>query len=127
MKLATFNMESFGADRYEPGALRPRLEALRPKILELDADILCLQEVNAQKVKGAPQSYTFGLFLPSFLFQRWPSRFAWHGCRQETRANEGSKGRTHEKQGRRKEGWTIGRLDQDRYGMNMFCTDTGMN
>jgi endonuclease/exonuclease/phosphatase family metal-dependent hydrolase len=52
MKLATFNMESFGADRHDPVALQPRLEALRPKLLELEADILCLQEVNAQKRKG---------------------------------------------------------------------------
>lgn len=55
MKLATFNLESFGSDRFEADELTPRLEALRPKILELDADILCLQEVNAQKIKGAPQ------------------------------------------------------------------------
>ncbi|GAB4511068.1 MAG: endonuclease/exonuclease/phosphatase family protein [Roseibium sp.] len=53
MKLATFNMESFGADRHDPEALKPRLVALRPKLLELEADILCLQEVNAQKRKGA--------------------------------------------------------------------------
>jgi endonuclease/exonuclease/phosphatase family metal-dependent hydrolase len=52
MKLATFNMESFGNDRHDPAELEPRLDALRPKILELDADILCLQEVNAQKQKG---------------------------------------------------------------------------
>lgn len=52
MKLATFNMESFGFDRYDAAALKPRLEALRPRIMELEADILCLQEVNAQKVKG---------------------------------------------------------------------------
>ncbi|MCX2725078.1 endonuclease/exonuclease/phosphatase family protein [Roseibium salinum] len=54
MKLATFNLESFGSNRFETDELKPRLEALRPKILELDADILCLQEVNAQKIKGAP-------------------------------------------------------------------------
>jgi len=52
MRLATFNMESFGADRHDPEALQPRLDALRPKLLELQADILCLQEVNAQKRKG---------------------------------------------------------------------------
>lgn len=52
MKIATFNMESFGNDRHDPEELQPRLEALRPKILELEADILCLQEVNAQKLKG---------------------------------------------------------------------------
>ncbi|WP_428642782.1 endonuclease/exonuclease/phosphatase family protein [Roseibium sp.] len=55
MKLATFNMESFGADRHDPDALKPRIEALRPRILELDADILCLQEVNAQKRRRAPK------------------------------------------------------------------------
>jgi endonuclease/exonuclease/phosphatase family metal-dependent hydrolase len=55
MKLATFNMESFGSDRFDMAALRPRLAALRPKILELEADILCLQEVNAQKLRGASQ------------------------------------------------------------------------
>jgi len=55
MKLATFNMESFGGDRFQAEALEPRLEALRPRIRELDADILCLQEVNAQKVKGASE------------------------------------------------------------------------
>ncbi|MCK7612375.1 endonuclease/exonuclease/phosphatase family protein [Roseibium sediminicola] len=54
MKIATFNMESFGDDRHDPAELAPRLDALRPKILELDADILCLQEVNAQKLKGMP-------------------------------------------------------------------------
>ncbi|MBO6511092.1 MAG: endonuclease/exonuclease/phosphatase family protein [Roseibium sp.] len=52
MRLATFNMESYGFDRFEPEALEHRLEALRPKILELKADILCLQEVNAQKIRG---------------------------------------------------------------------------
>ena len=55
MRLATFNMESFGADRHDPDALTPRLDALRPKILELEADILCLQEVNAQMTNpGSP-------------------------------------------------------------------------
>jgi len=52
MKIATFNMESFGEDRHDEAELRPRLDALRPKILELEADILCLQEVNAQKRRG---------------------------------------------------------------------------
>ncbi len=52
MKVATFNMESFGGDRFDVENLQPRLKALRPKLLELDADILCLQEVNAQKVPG---------------------------------------------------------------------------
>ncbi|WP_299478542.1 endonuclease/exonuclease/phosphatase family protein [uncultured Roseibium sp.] len=63
MKLATFNMESYGGDRYEVAALKPRLAALRPRIEELEADILCLQEVNAQKVKAAPQRQFLALDL----------------------------------------------------------------
>ncbi|WP_420412954.1 endonuclease/exonuclease/phosphatase family protein [Roseibium sp.] len=54
MKLATFNLESFGSDKINEDILTRRIAALRPKLLELDADILCLQEVNAQKIKGAP-------------------------------------------------------------------------
>ncbi len=52
MRLATFNLESFGEDRFLPENLTSRLRALRPRLTELDADILCLQEVNAQKPKG---------------------------------------------------------------------------
>lgn len=52
MKLATFNLESFGTDRIDEDQLAKRIAALRPKLLELDADILCLQEVNAQKIRG---------------------------------------------------------------------------
>jgi len=53
MRLATFNLESFGTDKVDEATLVRRIEALRPKLLELQADILCLQEVNAQKLKGA--------------------------------------------------------------------------
>lgn len=53
MRLATFNLESFGSDRFDPETLAPRLTALRPRLCELEADIVCLQEVNAQKVSGA--------------------------------------------------------------------------
>ncbi|MTI43266.1 endonuclease/exonuclease/phosphatase family protein [Roseibium hamelinense] len=53
MRVATYNMESFGDDRFDPDRLAPRLKALRPRLSELKADILCLQEVNAQKRQGA--------------------------------------------------------------------------
>ncbi|WP_417687637.1 endonuclease/exonuclease/phosphatase family protein [Roseibium sp.] len=52
MRLATFNLESFGDDRFQPEKLSRRLDVLRPRLTELDADILCLQEVNAQKPQG---------------------------------------------------------------------------
>lgn len=75
MRLATFNMESFGADRHDPDALTPRLDALRPKILELEADILCLQEVNAQKRKGVSARQFQALEL--LLEERRTRNFTW--------------------------------------------------
>ncbi|WP_298817420.1 endonuclease/exonuclease/phosphatase family protein [uncultured Roseibium sp.] len=63
MRLATFNLESFGSDKFDPEILAPRLRALKPKMLELDADILCLQEVNAQKVKGNKKRHFLALDL----------------------------------------------------------------
>jgi len=52
MFLATYNIESFGETRLNEDRLAPRIAALRPKLEELEADILCLQEVNAQKPVG---------------------------------------------------------------------------
>lgn len=54
MRIATFNLESFGEDPFDAADLAPRIARLRPMLEELDADILCLQEVNAQTIKGAP-------------------------------------------------------------------------
>lgn len=53
IRLATFNIESFGDDKFNADRLEPRIRVLRPKLLELEADILCLQEVNAQRQAGA--------------------------------------------------------------------------
>ena len=47
LRLATFNLESLGdGDRGGP-PLEPRVAALRPLLLALQADAICLQEVNA--------------------------------------------------------------------------------
>ncbi len=51
MRIATFNLESFGEDAFDAQALAPRLERLRPALEGLKADILCLQEINAQHRK----------------------------------------------------------------------------
>jgi endonuclease/exonuclease/phosphatase family metal-dependent hydrolase len=45
MRIATFNLESLDASP----RLAERIGCLRRQLLDLDADILCLQEVNAQK------------------------------------------------------------------------------
>jgi endonuclease/exonuclease/phosphatase family metal-dependent hydrolase len=53
MRLATFNLESLDGESDAETALLDRLAVLRPQLLRLDADVLCLQEVNGQRVKGA--------------------------------------------------------------------------
>lgn len=50
-RIATFNLENL-EDR--PGAaLSDRLPVLRPQLERLDADVLCLQEVNARREEGS--------------------------------------------------------------------------
>lgn len=50
MRIATFNLESFGDDGFDGAVLGPRIARLRPALERLRADILCLQEVNAQRL-----------------------------------------------------------------------------
>ena len=52
LRLATFNLENFGSAK-DAAPLADRIRALRPQLLRLDADILCLQEVDAQPPEGA--------------------------------------------------------------------------
>lgn len=49
LRIATFNVENFG-DSLSPGAsLDERVRLLRPQLIRLRADILCLQEVDSQR------------------------------------------------------------------------------
>lgn len=50
MRLATFNLESLDLPPKAKIPLEVRAEALRPALERLEADILCLQEVNGQHV-----------------------------------------------------------------------------
>jgi endonuclease/exonuclease/phosphatase family metal-dependent hydrolase len=61
MRIATFNLESFDAGK--PGRLEgeERIAILRPSLNRLDADVLCLQEVNGQKIAGHPGRYLTAL------------------------------------------------------------------
>lgn len=59
IRIATFNLENLGAKPGHPKEARASLEdrcaVLRPQLERLDADILCLQEINGQApAKGAP-------------------------------------------------------------------------
>lgn len=48
LRIATYNLESFGGDQSEE-LLDRRIEVLRPALEALRADVLCLQEVNAER------------------------------------------------------------------------------
>lgn len=52
MRLATFNLESLDDRPGRQPALDERIASLRPQLLRLDADVLCLQEVNGQRPAG---------------------------------------------------------------------------
>lgn len=50
MRVATFNLENL--DETKNPSLEERIAVLRPQLLRLNADILCLQEVNGQERPG---------------------------------------------------------------------------
>ncbi len=51
-RIATFNLENLDDGPRADPALEDRLPVLRPQLLNLHADVLCLQEINAQKDKA---------------------------------------------------------------------------
>jgi len=53
-RIATFNLENLGDGDEDDLAFR--IQALRPQLARLDADVLCLQEVNAQELPGHERS-----------------------------------------------------------------------
>ena len=55
LRLATFNLESLDFAPSDPLWFEARAAVLRPVLAALDADVLCLQEVNAQHQPGEAQ------------------------------------------------------------------------
>lgn len=49
LRLATFNLENLDVAPQDDAGFARRVAVLRPLLVRLDADVLCLQEVNAQK------------------------------------------------------------------------------
>lgn len=49
MRIATFNLENLGGCLSEPDDFDRRLDILRPQLERVNADILCVQEVNAER------------------------------------------------------------------------------
>jgi endonuclease/exonuclease/phosphatase family metal-dependent hydrolase len=52
LRIATFNLENLDTGPQAEVPVERRLAVLRPQIERLHADILCLQEINAQKAEG---------------------------------------------------------------------------
>jgi endonuclease/exonuclease/phosphatase family metal-dependent hydrolase len=56
LRIATFNLENLDDKPGKKPTLAERISVMRPQLLRLKADILCLQEVNGQEVEGEPRS-----------------------------------------------------------------------
>ncbi len=57
IRIATFNLESLDEPPRGRASLESRIRALRPQLVRLRADVLCLQEVNGQRSeKGQPRT-----------------------------------------------------------------------
>lgn len=58
MRIATFNLEDFYSETHGAAQLDERIAILRPQLQRLDADILCLQEVNTERqTPGHPRAF----------------------------------------------------------------------
>lgn len=53
LRIATFNLENLDNEPDATPTLAERIAILRPQLLRVQADILCLQEVNSQGLSGA--------------------------------------------------------------------------
>ncbi|MEW6492334.1 MAG: endonuclease/exonuclease/phosphatase family protein [Cyanobacteriota bacterium] len=55
LRIATFNLENLDDKPGEKPTLQERIALMRPQLQRLNADILCLQEVNGQEEPGQPR------------------------------------------------------------------------
>ena len=55
IRIATFNLENFDDKPGKTPTLQDRIAIMKPQISRLNADILCLQEVNGQEIDGEPR------------------------------------------------------------------------
>ncbi|MGZ8331157.1 MAG: endonuclease/exonuclease/phosphatase family protein [Rhodoplanes sp.] len=52
IRIATFNVENLGKPIIPGASLEERIRLLRPQLLRLRADVLCLQEVDSERPRG---------------------------------------------------------------------------
>ena len=55
LRIATFNLENLDDKPGEVPTLAERIAIMRPQFLRLEADVVCLQEVNGQEKTGQPR------------------------------------------------------------------------
>jgi endonuclease/exonuclease/phosphatase family metal-dependent hydrolase len=55
LRIATFNLENFDEKPGKNPSVEKRIALMRPQLNRLNADILCLQEVNGQETDGEPR------------------------------------------------------------------------
>jgi len=55
LRIATFNLENFDDKPGQNPSLQERIALMKPQLYRLNADILCLQEVNGQEIEGEPR------------------------------------------------------------------------
>jgi endonuclease/exonuclease/phosphatase family metal-dependent hydrolase len=55
IRIATFNLENFDDKPNVFPSISERINVMRPQLSRLNADILCLQEVNGQEIDGQPR------------------------------------------------------------------------
>ncbi|MHC1754044.1 MAG: endonuclease/exonuclease/phosphatase family protein [Methanosarcina sp.] len=64
LRIATFNLENLDNKPGQKPTLEERIKVMRPQLQRINADILCLQEVNGQEEAGNPRRL---LALDAFL------------------------------------------------------------
>ena len=55
IRIATFNLENLDDKPGKKPTLDERIALMRPQLIRLKADILCLQEVHGQETPGEPR------------------------------------------------------------------------
>ena len=55
IRIATFNLENLDDKPGDDPSLEERIAVMKPQLIRLNADILCLQEVNGQETPGQPR------------------------------------------------------------------------
>ena len=84
-RIATFNLENLGGGR--SADISDRLPILRPQIQRLNADILCLQEVNARREAGstARTLHALDVLLEGSRYNEFHRAFTHQAGREDAR------------------------------------------